>query len=69
MHPTMDITGEFVFFWYVIAPTLMLVLILALGLRQELGRRLHASWKRLRDAWPLHPFRHRESSAHATPRS
>lgn len=60
MNPTMDITGEFVFFWYVIAPTLMLTLIFALGLAKELGLRLRSGWKRLRGAWPLRPSQPQE---------
>ncbi len=65
MNPTMDVTGEFVFFSYVIAPTLVLVLILALGLLRELGRRLRASWKRLRDDWPYRHIRPHESKSEA----
>ncbi len=53
MNPTMNVTGEFVFFWYVIAPTLILAFIFALSLSRELVRRLHEGWKRLRDTWHL----------------
>ncbi len=55
MNPTMNVTGEFIFFWYVIAPALILV---ALGLLHELGMRLRRGWKRLRDAWHLRPLHH-----------
>jgi pimeloyl-ACP methyl ester carboxylesterase len=50
MNPVMNITGNFVFFWYVIVPTLILVLACALSLSRGLGLRLHTGWRRLRDA-------------------
>lgn len=61
MHPTMNVTGEFIFFWYVIAPTLILVIILVLALSRNLGTRLHRTWKHIRDAWHLRLPRRRPS--------
>ncbi len=69
MNPTMNVTGEFVFFWYVIAPTLLLVLIFALSLAQKLATRLHTSWARRREARRPRPLRHRGSPSPRTPRS
>ena len=61
MQPTMNVTGEFIFFWYVIAPTLILMLALALALSRKLGMRLHRIWKRIRDARHLRLPRRRPS--------
>lgn len=50
MNPVMNLTGNFVFFWYVIVPALILVLACVLSLSRGLGLRLHTGWRRLRGA-------------------
>ncbi len=59
MNPMMNVTGEFVFFWYVIAPALVLILMAVPAFSRELGGLLRAGWERLRGALRHRPLRHR----------
>ena len=47
MHPTMEISGETIFFWYVTFPTVVLALAFALSQSQGLVARLRNGWKRV----------------------
>ena len=56
MDTTMNVSGDFISLWYVIVPTLILVLVSVLSLSRELVVRLRRGWESLRDAWraPVH---------------